>query len=114
MLLAPLASIMLGVASVVARSLGGFSLTTSGADFALISCSLQVGLIFEEMGGRSEDAVWVIIFFVLWLIALKSAQLAQRTTNRYLMRLYPLLAFAIGTFSLSIEILVIRRVPVLA
>ena len=115
-IVAPLAIIGLGIFSFIVRSIAEFQLEGTGADLALISSSLQLSLIFmrvHEIDSNimvllQNDVFLFIIMLSLWGITIKLVKKAlqsQRRIIRGFLNPFTVLAFIVGSVSLSVEIL---------
>jgi hypothetical protein len=71
-IIAPLATISLGVLSLIVRWIAGFQLEGAGSDFALISTSLQLSVIFARIVEFNSSMVETLqldlLLFVILLV----------------------------------------------
>jgi hypothetical protein len=114
-IIAPLATVSLGFLSLVVRWIAGFQLEGTGSDFALISTSLQLSVIFSRISEFNSsvietlqmDLLIFVVLLVLWGASVKSVKAALQTRTRWLHNIinpYSLLSFIIGTVCLFLEI----------
>jgi hypothetical protein len=118
--ISPLSIVALGLFSLIIRWIAEFQLKGAGSDFALISTSLQLSLIFTTlqkndtsmMNTLQSDILFFMFLLILWAVSIKAVQRAIRIEEeepnrlmfRGLINPYSLMAFLIGSISVSLEI----------
>jgi len=114
-IIAPLATISLGVLSLIVRWIAGFQLEGTGSDFALIATSLQLSRVFARIDEFSPslietlqlDLLVLLILLILWGVSIKNAKSAFETRKRILREFinpYSLSALIVGSIALFGEI----------
>lgn len=112
-LIGPLAAVILGLFSLLTRSLAKFQLTGAGSDLALSGAALHLSLIFRRLETNTQEAKELyqlsldfLFFFILLMCWASSLKLVQKSLEGSLRwrRLYSFGALLIGTLTLVLEI----------